>query len=147
MPFLESSDNPFCPFLDIYRTVEQYFPSRVRQRQYMDLACRTVCLEVALDDRFYISFYPLSLGMRTGRVKSASDPRSTLGTLMDDIEAEFPARACTVQIKSRSFLEDNSLFSVVVCLIENHPGFTGWNMDCLRECVKISDFHLTFHRV
>lgn len=57
MSFLESPDDLFRPFFDIYRTVEQHFTERIRKREDMNLACRMVSLKRTFYNRLNLSVF------------------------------------------------------------------------------------------
>lgn len=57
MSFLKSSHDLFRPLLNLYRTIEQHFTERIREREDMNLTCRIVCLKRTFYNRLNLSVF------------------------------------------------------------------------------------------
>lgn len=123
MPLLESSNDLFRSFFNIYRAIKKHFPARIREREDMNLTRRIVCFERTLDNRFYLSIFLC--------MESALYAGNTISSLVNNTESEFPARPGTIEIELCSFRQNNDLLDIVIFGVEKNPGFIWWNLDSL----------------
>ena len=137
MSFFEFPYNVGGSLFDIYRAVKEYFPTRIRERENMNLTRCMTRLKWTFNDSLYFSIARC--------MESTSYLGGTSDSRMYDMKVKVPARTRTIEIKSCPLRKDDDLIGIIIRFVENSPRFVRRNADNFRKNVQGLNIFLTFH--